>query len=75
MTYQACVITKDCEVTEWSDWSVCSKECYDLNGRQGQRTRTRQVRQFHVGGGAECPELEESEPCSPQGEGIPPCVV
>lgn len=75
VTYQACVISKDCEVSEWSDWSVCSKECYDLNGRKGQRTRTRQVQQFPVGGGAECPELEESEPCSPQGEGIPPCVV
>ncbi|XP_051729251.1 LOW QUALITY PROTEIN: thrombospondin type-1 domain-containing protein 7A [Ctenopharyngodon idella] len=75
VTYQACVIPKDCEVTEWSDWSACSKECYDLNGRKGQRTRTRQVQQFPVGGGAECTELEESEPCSPQGEGIPPCVV
>uniref|UniRef100_A0A672MWQ4 Thrombospondin type-1 domain-containing protein 7A-like n=1 Tax=Sinocyclocheilus grahami TaxID=75366 RepID=A0A672MWQ4_SINGR len=75
VTYQACVIPKDCEVTEWSDWSACSKECYDLNGRKGQRTRTRQVKQFPVGGGPECPELEESEPCYPQGEGIPPCIV
>uniref|UniRef100_A0A672MNN6 Thrombospondin type-1 domain-containing protein 7A-like n=1 Tax=Sinocyclocheilus grahami TaxID=75366 RepID=A0A672MNN6_SINGR len=75
VTYQACVIPKDCEVTEWLDWSACSKECYDLNGRKGQRTRTRQVKQFSVGGGAECPELDESEPCSPQGEGIPPCIV
>ncbi|XP_051527151.1 thrombospondin type-1 domain-containing protein 7A [Myxocyprinus asiaticus] len=75
VTYQACVIPKDCELSEWSDWSTCSKECYDLNGRKGQRTRTRQVQLFPVGGGVECPELEESEPCSPQGEGIPPCVV
>uniref|UniRef100_A0A3B4C5M3 Thrombospondin type-1 domain-containing protein 7A n=1 Tax=Pygocentrus nattereri TaxID=42514 RepID=A0A3B4C5M3_PYGNA len=75
VTYQACVITKDCEVTEWSEWSACSKECYDLNGPKGQRTRTRRIQQFNVGGGAECPHLEESEPCSPQGEGVPPCVV
>ncbi|KAG7325780.1 hypothetical protein KOW79_010705 [Hemibagrus wyckioides] len=75
VTYQACVMTKDCEVTEWSDWSSCSKECYDLNGPKGQRTRTRRVQQFNVAGGAECPNLEESEPCSPQGDGVPPCVA
>lgn len=75
VTYQACVTTKDCEVTEWSEWSSCSKECYDLNGPKGQRTRTRHVQQFNVGGGAECPGLEESEPCSPQGDGVPPCVA
>uniref|UniRef100_A0A8B9KFJ0 Thrombospondin type-1 domain-containing protein 7A n=1 Tax=Astyanax mexicanus TaxID=7994 RepID=A0A8B9KFJ0_ASTMX len=75
VTYQACVITKDCEVTEWSEWAACSKECYDLNGPKGQRTRTRRIQQFNVGGGAECPHLEESEPCSPQGDGVPPCVA
>ncbi|XP_066531411.1 thrombospondin type-1 domain-containing protein 7A [Hoplias malabaricus] len=75
VTYQACVITKDCEVTEWSDWSACSKDCYDLNGPKGQRTRTRRIQQFNVGGGADCPHLEESEPCSPQGEGVPPCIA
>ncbi|XP_051519356.1 thrombospondin type-1 domain-containing protein 7A-like [Myxocyprinus asiaticus] len=75
VTYQACVIPKDCELSDWSDWSDCSKECYDLNGRKGRYTRTRQVQQFPVGGGAVCPELEESEPCLPHGEGIPPCAV
>ncbi|TSK28216.1 Thrombospondin type-1 domain-containing protein 7A [Bagarius yarrelli] len=75
VTYQACVITKDCEVTEWSDWSSCSKECYDLNGPKGVRTRTRRIQQFNVAGGAECPSLEESEPCSPPGDGVPPCVA
>ena len=75
VTYQACVMTKDCEVNEWSDWSPCSKECYDLNGPKGERTRNRRVSQFPVGGGAECPDVEEKEPCSPQGDGVPPCVV
>nr|XP_061808315.1 thrombospondin type-1 domain-containing protein 7A-like [Nerophis lumbriciformis] len=75
VTYQACVITKDCDVTDWSEWSACSKECYDPNGPNGERTRTRKVSQFPTGGGAECPELEESQPCSPRGETAPPCVV
>uniref|UniRef100_A0A6Q2X3L3 Thrombospondin, type I, domain containing 7Ab n=1 Tax=Esox lucius TaxID=8010 RepID=A0A6Q2X3L3_ESOLU len=75
VTYQACVLTKDCEVTEWAEWSPCSKGCYELNGRMGERTRMRQVSQFPVGGGTECPELEEREPCTAQGEGVPPCIT
>uniref|UniRef100_A0A8C2WQS4 Thrombospondin type-1 domain-containing protein 7A n=1 Tax=Cyclopterus lumpus TaxID=8103 RepID=A0A8C2WQS4_CYCLU len=75
VTFQACVMTKDCDVTEWSEWSACSKECYDPNGPKGERTRTRKVSQFPIDGGADCPELEEKEPCSPQGDGVPPCIV
>uniref|UniRef100_A0A674EB22 Thrombospondin type-1 domain-containing protein 7A n=1 Tax=Salmo trutta TaxID=8032 RepID=A0A674EB22_SALTR len=75
MTYQACVLTKDCEVSDWTDWSPCSKDCYELNGPMGEHTRTRRVHLLPVGGGAECPELEEKEPCTPQGEGVPPCIV
>ncbi|XP_042362737.1 thrombospondin type-1 domain-containing protein 7A [Plectropomus leopardus] len=75
VTFQACVMTKDCDVTEWSEWSICSKECYDPNGPKGERTRTRKVSQFPINGGADCPELEEKEPCSPQGDGVPPCIV
>ncbi|KAM6958811.1 LOW QUALITY PROTEIN: thrombospondin type-1 domain-containing protein 7A [Aplochiton taeniatus] len=75
VTYQACVMTKDCEASEWSDWSPCSKDCYDPNGPKGQRRRTRQVTQVPLGGGAECPETEETEPCTPQGEGVSPCTV
>ncbi|XP_077599244.1 thrombospondin type-1 domain-containing protein 7A [Stigmatopora nigra] len=73
VTYQACVITKDCDVNAWSEWSACSKECYDPNGPNGYQTRTRKVIQFPTGGGVECPELEESQPCSPQREAVPPC--
>ncbi|XP_068603077.1 thrombospondin type-1 domain-containing protein 7A [Brachionichthys hirsutus] len=75
VTFQACVLTKDCDVTGWSEWSDCSKECYNPNGPKGQRTRTRRVSQFPIGGGADCPELEENEPCKPLGEGAPPCTV
>ncbi|KAK6491401.1 thrombospondin type-1 domain-containing protein 7A-like [Huso huso] len=73
VTFQSCIITKDCEVTEWSEWGPCSKDCYDVNSPKGARTRRRSVKQFPVGGGAECPELEEQEQCAPQGDGVPPC--
>uniref|UniRef100_A0A8C7G0H7 Thrombospondin type-1 domain-containing protein 7A n=1 Tax=Oncorhynchus kisutch TaxID=8019 RepID=A0A8C7G0H7_ONCKI len=75
VTYQACVLTKDCEVSDWTDWSPCSKDCYELNGPTGEHTRTRRVHLLPVGDGVECPELEEKEPCTPQGEGVPPCIV
>lgn len=75
MNFQACVMTKDCVLTEWSEWAACSKTCYDPNGPKGQRTRSRKVSQFPVGGGTACPQLEETEPCSPQGDGVQPCIT
>uniref|UniRef100_A0A674P765 Thrombospondin, type I, domain containing 7Aa n=1 Tax=Takifugu rubripes TaxID=31033 RepID=A0A674P765_TAKRU len=75
ITFQACVMTKDCVLSEWSEWAACSKDCYDPNGPKGQRTRTRRVSQFPVGGGTACPQLEETEPCSPQGDGMSPCII
>ncbi|KAJ8288081.1 hypothetical protein COCON_G00007400 [Conger conger] len=73
MTFQSCVLTKDCEVDEWADWGPCSRDCYDPGAPSGDRSRMRRVQQFPVGGGAECPELEESETCTPEGDGLPPC--
>lgn len=75
LTFQACVMTKDCVVSEWSEWAACSKDCYDPNGPKGQRTRTRRLSQFPVGGGTACPQLEETEACSPQGDGVHPCIA
>lgn len=75
VTFQACVITKDCDVTEWSKWSACTKECYDPTSPKAVWTRTRKVTQFPVGGGIDCPELEEKEPCTPQSDGVPPCIT
>ncbi|KAL3983366.1 UV radiation resistance-associated protein [Sarotherodon galilaeus] len=75
VTFQACVITKDCDVTEWSKWSACTKECYDPTSPKAVRTRTRKVTQFPVGGGIDCPELEEKEPCTPQSDVVPPCIT
>ncbi|XP_029022153.1 thrombospondin type-1 domain-containing protein 7A [Betta splendens] len=73
VTFQACVMTKDCDVTEWSEWSACSKDCYEANRPKGERTRSRKVNHFPTDGGEKCPELEETEPCIPQGAGVAPC--
>ncbi|KAJ8345570.1 hypothetical protein SKAU_G00297630 [Synaphobranchus kaupii] len=75
MAFRSCVVTRDCEVSEWGDWSTCSKTCYDPNGPQGERSRLRHALRFPVGGAAECPALEEVEPCNPQGDGVLPCPV
>ncbi|XP_012494191.1 PREDICTED: thrombospondin type-1 domain-containing protein 7A [Propithecus coquereli] len=72
MTFQSCVITKECQVSEWSEWSPCSKTCHDTASPTGTRVRTRTIRQFPIGGEKECPELEEKEPCLSQGDGVAP---
>ncbi|KAM9824426.1 thrombospondin type-1 domain-containing protein 7A [Neosynchiropus ocellatus] len=74
-TVQACVMTKNCEVTQWSEWSACSRECYDPSGPNGEQYRTRKVTQFPIGGGAECPVLEEKVSCSSETDSLSPCTV
>ncbi|XP_027141893.1 thrombospondin, type I, domain containing 7Ab isoform X6 [Larimichthys crocea] len=75
LTVQSCVLPKDCQVTDWAEWSPCSKTCVEAESPRGNRTRSRQVLQFPVGEGAECPPLEEWESCEPLGEGVPPCAT
>lgn len=75
MTFQSCVITKECQVSEWSEWSPCSKTCHDVTSPAGTRVRTRTIRQFPIGTEKECPELEEKEPCLSQGDGAVLCAT
>lgn len=75
LTIQSCVLPTDCKLTDWTIWSPCTKTCMNPESPRGNRTRTRQVLQFPVGEGAECPLLEEFESCEPQGESIPPCAT
>uniref|UniRef100_A0A1A7X5A7 Thrombospondin type-1 domain-containing protein 7A n=2 Tax=Iconisemion striatum TaxID=60296 RepID=A0A1A7X5A7_9TELE len=75
LTIQSCVLPKDCQIAEWTQWSSCSKTCVNPESPTGNRTRRRQVLQFPVGDGAECPPLEESLSCEPQGENLPPCAA
>eukprot|EP01066_Platyproteum_vivax_P015757 Platyproteum_vivax@DN6925_c0_g1_i2.p1 len=55
----------DCEVSEWSEWSLCS-EC-DF----GKSVRSRVVVYDPARGGRRCPHLEEIVPCNVNGP--PPC--
>jgi hypothetical protein len=50
-----------CTVSEWSDFTQCSKEC---GGGDSMRTRT--VTQSAKHGGFVCPHLNETEPCNTQ---------
>jgi hypothetical protein len=49
----------DCQVSEWSDWSVCSVECGG-----GTQSRSRSVTAEPENGGAACPALEEQRDCN-----------
>ncbi|KAG9345217.1 hypothetical protein JZ751_009762 [Albula glossodonta] len=51
MTFQSCVLIKDCEVGEWADWGPCSKDCYDPSSPSGVRTRNRRVQRVPRAGG------------------------
>uniref|UniRef100_A0A8C0F672 Thrombospondin type-1 domain-containing protein 7A n=1 Tax=Bubo bubo TaxID=30461 RepID=A0A8C0F672_BUBBB len=64
LTFKSCVIAKDCETSEWSAWSACSRTCGWGDLAPGFRSRRRGVRSVAVGTGKPCPELEEREACS-----------
>eukprot|EP00930_Biecheleria_cincta_P043010 TRINITY_DN29585_c0_g3_i1.p1 TRINITY_DN29585_c0_g3~~TRINITY_DN29585_c0_g3_i1.p1 ORF type:complete len:1650 (-),score=229.96 TRINITY_DN29585_c0_g3_i1:405-5297(-) len=50
----------DCELSDWSPWSACSRECGG-----GQHTSSRQVWKEPRGGGAPCvASLKRVEPCN-----------
>ena len=48
----------DCQVSEWQEWSVCSKTC-----GYGTHTRTRTLLVKSSGRGAKCPSLSEEGMC------------
>ncbi|XP_074684661.1 thrombospondin type-1 domain-containing protein 7B isoform X2 [Strix aluco] len=74
LTFKSCVIAKDCETSEWSAWSACSRTCGWGDLAPGFRSRHRGVRSVAVGTGKPCPELEEREACSVGGkELLQPC--
>ncbi|XP_053570076.1 thrombospondin type-1 domain-containing protein 7A [Bombina bombina] len=73
ITFQSCVVDKECQVSEWSEWSACTKDC-SIASAAGNRTRKRSIKLFPIGNTKECPELEEAEQCTPQTEGEHDCL-
>uniref|UniRef100_A0A8C5N0Q9 Thrombospondin type-1 domain-containing protein 7A n=1 Tax=Leptobrachium leishanense TaxID=445787 RepID=A0A8C5N0Q9_9ANUR len=73
ITFQACVVDKECQVSEWSEWSPCTKDC-NMPSSTGQRTRTRTIKLFPIGSANECPKLEETEQCTPPTDGPHACI-
>ena len=61
-----CGSSVDCKVGDWKPWDECSATCDN-----GTKTRSREVVQEPMNGGATCPSLEETETCNiGQCEGI-----
>ena len=58
---QACPSAVNCQVSEYGEFSPCTRECGG-----GTRTRTRTVVVSPVGTGAACPRLTETEDCNTQ---------
>ncbi|XP_053326814.1 thrombospondin type-1 domain-containing protein 7B [Spea bombifrons] len=71
--YQSCIVPKDCEVTEWSAWSRCSKTCRSSDVAPGYWSRSRDVKRVAIGGGRPCAMLKENEACNVQEDVLPPC--
>lgn len=74
VTVQPCLPPKDCQVSEWTEWSPCSETCTDFNSSRGSRTRKRQVLRLSAGEELDCPPLEKTESCQPPGETSIPCA-
>ncbi|XP_077303892.1 thrombospondin type-1 domain-containing protein 7B isoform X1 [Lithobates pipiens] len=62
--YRSCIMPKDCEVSEWGDWTSCSKTCQLGGTVLGLRSRRRIVKRMAIGERKPCPELEETEACN-----------
>uniref|UniRef100_A0A671XNQ9 Thrombospondin type-1 domain-containing protein 7A n=1 Tax=Sparus aurata TaxID=8175 RepID=A0A671XNQ9_SPAAU len=73
LTFQACAMPKDCQTSDWSSWSPCSKTCRSSDLSPGYRLRSRIMTQIPVAGGKRCPALEEKEACNIMGDLLPIC--
>jgi len=58
---QPCAL--DCQVSEWTAFSVCTKTCQDVSD-PGTQTRSRMILSMDAHGGKPCPALRESNACN-----------
>lgn len=58
-----CTVQVHCEVSEWSEWSPCSRSGRTCGFKRGQETRTRLVVQYPTPLGNPCPEISETKEC------------
>ncbi|XP_035379035.1 thrombospondin type-1 domain-containing protein 7B [Electrophorus electricus] len=73
VNFRSCVMPKNCEVSDWSTWSSCSKTCRTSDQSPGFRHRKRHVMRAPVGEGETCPSLEDVEACHTLENLLPPC--
>jgi len=60
----------DCDVSDWTAWTACSKTC----GGEGQQTRYRVITATAFMGGKACPSLLANRPCKADGCPVD-CVI
>ncbi|XP_047666453.1 thrombospondin type-1 domain-containing protein 7B isoform X2 [Tachysurus fulvidraco] len=73
INFRSCLMPRDCDVSAWSAWGLCSKTCRATDQSAGFRSRKRSVRTVPIAGGEECPALEEVETCNTLEELLPLC--
>ena len=68
---RSCVLSRDCRVGQWSDWTRPDTSDYCSQGRDNTRentrreSRARQILVFSEGEGRPCPHLQETRPAQP----------
>lgn len=73
LMFRTCVMPKDCQTSEWSSWSSCSKTCQSTDLSPGFRLRSRFMTHIPAAGGKQCPAFEEKEACNIIGDLLPDC--